>query len=134
MGDFQGAIIFSPLLISGKKLSFQEVLDFLQDLQSESSDALTDDSSDEEIPANNLLKLSLDYEEDDQETKQDPGCSSSRLENTLFPTRGSSALKNIQSKPHSKCTTCNEFLCINERKNCFFEYHLFKFKCKTCFY
>jgi hypothetical protein len=31
--------------------------------------------------------------------------------------------KKIQSRPHSKCTTCRVFLCCNEKKNCFSEYH-----------
>lgn len=31
--------------------------------------------------------------------------------------------KKIQSRPHSKCSHCNIFLCINEKKNCFLEYH-----------
>ncbi|KAF8768399.1 PiggyBac transposable element-derived protein like [Argiope bruennichi] len=34
-----------------------------------------------------------------------------------------SALKNIQSKPRSKCSTCNIFLCVNEKENCFYDYH-----------
>ncbi|GFU75258.1 hypothetical protein TNCV_2057011 [Trichonephila clavipes] len=42
-----------------------------QNLPSESSDALTYDSSDEEVPANNLLEFSSVFEEDDQETEQD---------------------------------------------------------------
>lgn len=33
------------------------------------------------------------------------------------------SLKKIQSKPHSKCSHCNVFLCVNEKKNCFIEYH-----------
>lgn len=33
------------------------------------------------------------------------------------------SLKKIQSKPHSKCSHCNVFLCVNEKKNCFAEYH-----------
>ncbi|GFW77726.1 hypothetical protein TNCV_134171 [Trichonephila clavipes] len=45
-----------------KKLSLQETLDPLQILPSESSDALTDDSSDEKVPANNFLKFSLEIE------------------------------------------------------------------------
>ncbi|GFW72368.1 hypothetical protein TNCV_704051 [Trichonephila clavipes] len=56
-------------LISGeKKLSLQEALDLLN-VPSEISDVLTDDFSDEEVPANNLLKFSLDSKEDDEETK-----------------------------------------------------------------
>ncbi|GFY14666.1 hypothetical protein TNCV_647101 [Trichonephila clavipes] len=42
-----------------KKLSLQEALDLLQNLPSASSDALTDDSSDE-VPVNNQQELSLD--------------------------------------------------------------------------
>ncbi|GFW85887.1 hypothetical protein TNCV_1623311 [Trichonephila clavipes] len=46
---------------SGKnKLSLSEALDLLQNLPSEISDALTDDFSDGEVPANNLLEFSLD--------------------------------------------------------------------------
>ncbi|GFY36083.1 hypothetical protein TNCV_4844551 [Trichonephila clavipes] len=43
-----------------KKFNHQDTLDLLQNLPSESSDAPTDDSSDEEIPANYLLEFSLD--------------------------------------------------------------------------
>ncbi|GFY32276.1 hypothetical protein TNCV_3557841 [Trichonephila clavipes] len=42
------------------KLSLQEALDLLQKLPSESSDALTDDSADKEVPANYLLEFLLD--------------------------------------------------------------------------
>ncbi|GFT47650.1 hypothetical protein NPIL_127481, partial [Nephila pilipes] len=69
-----------------KKLSLQEALDLLQSFPSESSDALSDDSSDEEVPGNILLKFSSDSEEDGQETEQDQG--DSCLENTVFPTPG----------------------------------------------
>lgn len=31
--------------------------------------------------------------------------------------------KAIQSRPHSKCSACGVFLCSNEKKNCFLEYH-----------
>lgn len=31
--------------------------------------------------------------------------------------------KQVQSRPHSKCSTCNIFLCCNEKKNCMAEYH-----------
>ena len=31
--------------------------------------------------------------------------------------------KRIQSRPHSKCYMCNVFLCCNEKKNCFREFH-----------
>ncbi|GFS53566.1 hypothetical protein TNCV_730251 [Trichonephila clavipes] len=44
-----------------KKLSLQEALDLLQNLPSEISDVPTDDFSDEEFPANNLLEFSLDF-------------------------------------------------------------------------
>lgn len=30
----------------------------------------------------------------------------------------------MQSRPYSKCTTCNVFLCCNDKKNCFAEYHV----------
>lgn len=33
------------------------------------------------------------------------------------------AMGNIQSRPHSKCTHCNIFLCANEKKNCFASFH-----------
>ncbi|GFV39476.1 hypothetical protein TNCV_1372551 [Trichonephila clavipes] len=39
--------------------SLQEALDFLQNLPSESSEVLTVDSSDEDVPANYLLEFSL---------------------------------------------------------------------------
>lgn len=29
----------------------------------------------------------------------------------------------IQSKPHSTCSLCGVFLCVNEKKNCFVQYH-----------
>ena len=31
--------------------------------------------------------------------------------------------KKIQSRPHSKCSMCKVFLCSNEKKNCFIEFH-----------
>lgn len=31
--------------------------------------------------------------------------------------------QSIQSRPHSKCSTCGVFLCCNEKKNCFAAYH-----------
>ncbi|GFV86909.1 hypothetical protein TNCV_2198611 [Trichonephila clavipes] len=55
------------LRMSGKKLSLQEALELLQSQPSESDDSLIDDSSDEEVPANNFLEFSLDSEEDDEE-------------------------------------------------------------------
>ncbi|KAJ8048392.1 hypothetical protein HOLleu_00683 [Holothuria leucospilota] len=33
------------------------------------------------------------------------------------------SLANVQSRPHSRCSTCKVFLCCNERKNCFRAYH-----------
>ncbi|GFW45423.1 hypothetical protein TNCV_4702341 [Trichonephila clavipes] len=55
-----------------KKLSLQKDLwDILQNLPSEISDVLTDNFSDEEVPENNLVELSLDSEDDNQETEQD---------------------------------------------------------------
>ncbi|GFU46610.1 hypothetical protein TNCV_1546291 [Trichonephila clavipes] len=54
-----------------KKLSFQETLDILQDLPSETSDVLTD----EEVSVNNLLEFSLDSYDDDKETEKDINCS-----------------------------------------------------------
>ncbi|GFU56837.1 hypothetical protein TNCV_2540071 [Trichonephila clavipes] len=44
--------------MSGKKnLGLQEALDLLQHLSSEISDVLTNEFSDEELPANNLLSI-----------------------------------------------------------------------------
>ncbi|GFX35110.1 hypothetical protein TNCV_2330501 [Trichonephila clavipes] len=43
-----------------RKPRLQEALDLLQNLPSEISDALTDDFSDEEVTANNLLGFSID--------------------------------------------------------------------------
>ncbi|GFW60966.1 hypothetical protein TNCV_4871771 [Trichonephila clavipes] len=43
-----------------KKLSLQVILELLQNLPSENSDALTNDSTDEEVPAYYLLGFSLD--------------------------------------------------------------------------
>ncbi|GFW43149.1 hypothetical protein TNCV_1475441 [Trichonephila clavipes] len=40
---------------------FKRALDLLQNVSSESSDALTDDSSDEEVPASYLLEFSLGF-------------------------------------------------------------------------
>ena len=31
--------------------------------------------------------------------------------------------KKIESRPHFQCSACNVFLCINDKKNCFVEYH-----------
>ncbi|GFV02472.1 hypothetical protein TNCV_1024001 [Trichonephila clavipes] len=66
---------------------------FKSNLPSASSDALRDDSTDEEVPANNLLEFSSDSEEDAQEIEQDSGCGNSCLENTVSPAPGCSALK-----------------------------------------
>ena len=33
------------------------------------------------------------------------------------------ASRKVQSRPHSKCKMCKVYLCVNEKKNCFFEYH-----------
>lgn len=35
----------------------------------------------------------------------------------------SCSLKNIQSRPYSTCSTCKVYLCSNEKKNCFADYH-----------
>ncbi|GFT26927.1 hypothetical protein TNCV_4674901 [Trichonephila clavipes] len=70
-----------------KKLSLQEALELLESLPSESSDAPTDDSS-EEVPAKILLEFSSNSEEDDEEIEQDLGYSSLYSENTAFPTSG----------------------------------------------
>ncbi|GFX70506.1 uncharacterized protein TNCV_4474401 [Trichonephila clavipes] len=43
-----------------KELSLYEAFDFLQNRPSELRDALTNDSSDEEVPANNTLGFSSD--------------------------------------------------------------------------
>ncbi|GFS78761.1 hypothetical protein TNCV_3149151 [Trichonephila clavipes] len=48
-----------------KKLYLQEALDLLQNLPSESGDALTDDSSDEDVPAKYLLEFSLNSQDYD---------------------------------------------------------------------
>ncbi|GFV87955.1 hypothetical protein TNCV_782351 [Trichonephila clavipes] len=66
-----------------KKLNLQEDLYLKQNLPS-SRDALTDDSSDEELPANNPLEILSDPEEDNQEIAQDQGYRSSCSENTLL--------------------------------------------------
>lgn len=45
---------------------------------------------------------------------------------TFVPNRGRCevcSMKKVQSKPNSKCSHCNVFLCINEKKICFAEYH-----------
>ncbi|GFU70703.1 hypothetical protein TNCV_4951971 [Trichonephila clavipes] len=62
--------------VEKKNLSLQKASDLLQILSYESSDAVTDDSSDEEAPVNNLLEFSLDSKEGDQEIRQDSRCSS----------------------------------------------------------
>lgn len=33
------------------------------------------------------------------------------------------AMRKLESRPHSKCSLCKVFLCANEKKNCFREYH-----------
>lgn len=33
------------------------------------------------------------------------------------------SMEKIQSRPHSKCSHCGNFLCCNEKKNCFFKFH-----------
>lgn len=33
------------------------------------------------------------------------------------------SIRNIQSRPYSKCRHCGVFLCCNDKKNCFTEYH-----------
>lgn len=33
------------------------------------------------------------------------------------------AMKQIQSRPYSKCSHCGVYLCCNDKKNCFAEYH-----------
>lgn len=33
------------------------------------------------------------------------------------------AMRKLESRPHSKCSLCKVFLCVNEKKNCFREYH-----------
>ncbi|GFW50982.1 hypothetical protein TNCV_3592641 [Trichonephila clavipes] len=67
------------------KLSLQEVLELLESLPSERSDSPTSDSSDEEVPANNLLEFSSDTEEHDEDIEQDPGCRCFYSQNTVFP-------------------------------------------------
>ncbi|GFU87195.1 hypothetical protein TNCV_1059071 [Trichonephila clavipes] len=74
----------------------QEALEILESLPSESSDSPTDDYSDEEVLANNMLEFSSDSEEDDGKIERDPGCSSLYSENTAFPTLGCSKSKVIR--------------------------------------
>ncbi|GFW31051.1 hypothetical protein TNCV_4523201 [Trichonephila clavipes] len=52
-----------------KKLCLQEALDLLQSLLFEINDVLTDNFSDEEVPANYLLEFSLYFLDDDQEAQ-----------------------------------------------------------------
>ncbi|XP_067141824.1 piggyBac transposable element-derived protein 3-like [Centruroides vittatus] len=33
------------------------------------------------------------------------------------------ATKHIESRPHSRCTLCKVFLCVNQKKNCFLDFH-----------
>ncbi|GFW15304.1 hypothetical protein TNCV_3740081 [Trichonephila clavipes] len=77
---------------------FQEAFELLESLPSESNDSPTDEYSDEEVPANNLLEFSLDSEEDDEEIEQRPVCSSLYSENTYtaFLTSGCSISKVIR--------------------------------------
>ncbi|KAJ8879242.1 hypothetical protein PR048_019848, partial [Dryococelus australis] len=35
------------------------------------------------------------------------------------------SVNNTQSRPHSKCSHCNVYLCCNEKRNCFALYHSF---------
>ncbi|GFX54525.1 hypothetical protein TNCV_792121 [Trichonephila clavipes] len=71
-------------------------------ISSETNDTLTDNSSDK-VPTNNPMEFSSDSEEKNKDIEQDPGCNILCSENAVIPTPGSSALKNFQSKPHSKC-------------------------------
>ncbi|GFW46452.1 hypothetical protein TNCV_4811401 [Trichonephila clavipes] len=90
--------------ISGKiELSLQGVWELLESLPSESSDSPTGDSSDEEVPANNLLEFSSDSEEHDEEIEQDPGCSSFYSEDTAFPTSGCNKSKVIRQWKKKRC-------------------------------
>ena len=36
------------------------------------------------------------------------------------------SMNKVESRPHSKCSTCKVFLCLNEKKNCFYPYHCSK--------
>ncbi len=72
----------------------------LKDLPLENSD-ITDDSSDEEFSCNILQKFSSDSEDVDSVTEEDPGCNDK---------------ENQEPSPHSKCSTCNMFFCVNEKK------------------
>ncbi|GFU19350.1 hypothetical protein TNCV_3032681 [Trichonephila clavipes] len=47
-------------ILSGRKISLQEALDLSQYLPSESSNAVTDDCSDKDVPGNYLLEFSFD--------------------------------------------------------------------------
>ncbi|GFX06348.1 hypothetical protein TNCV_505671 [Trichonephila clavipes] len=102
MKGFQGAIIIYYLPPWKKDQSSRG---FGFTTESESRDALTNDSS-EEVPANYLLPMTIERQNKIE-----------GAENTVFPTAGYNTFKNIQSKPHSKCATCKEFLCINEKCN-----------------
>ncbi|GFS95830.1 hypothetical protein TNCV_2259101 [Trichonephila clavipes] len=69
---FQGASFFTLFLeCLEKELSLEEDLELLERLSSESSDSSKNDSSDEEVPGNNLLEFSPNSEEDDEEIEQD---------------------------------------------------------------
>ncbi|GFT51337.1 hypothetical protein TNCV_4954731 [Trichonephila clavipes] len=71
-----------------KKLSLQEALELLESLPSESCDAPTDDSSDEEVTANNLLELSSDSEVDDEKIEKKRPKHPLYSENAAVPTSG----------------------------------------------
>ncbi|GFY09746.1 hypothetical protein TNCV_3697081 [Trichonephila clavipes] len=85
-GRFSSAIPPSSHNVSKKEAQSSRGFGVIR--ASESNGASTDDSSDEKVPANNLLERSPDSEEDDEEIEQDPGCRSLYLENTAFPTSG----------------------------------------------
>ncbi|GFV00283.1 hypothetical protein TNCV_2117371 [Trichonephila clavipes] len=53
-------IVLASVISGKKKLCLREALDLLQNLLSEINDVLTDDFSDEKVPANYLLEFSLD--------------------------------------------------------------------------
>ncbi|GFS74525.1 hypothetical protein TNCV_458631 [Trichonephila clavipes] len=67
-GSHMPEIIFK--IMTKRKFSLQEVLDLLQNLPSEISEVLTEDSSDDEVTENNVLKFLADALKN-QETEQD---------------------------------------------------------------